>query len=256
MNREIQTHSQEAGGRSMSYRELDQLQRQIHSRILAGGAGALLLAEVNPVITCGRRTVDSDILLPEETLRTRGIDLFRTDRGGLATYHGPGQWILFPVERLEVLTGDSRGVRKAVEALLETALEVAQKFDPEAKIEWGDRTGVWSRTGKYASVGIHIERGVLLHGLALNVYRTPESFMGLRPCGLDVVPSFLAETVEWKARSGWDQAPELRRLFAETGRHLVEVAGRRLSSKAEYQEALTPRKTCVKPDTSIPGIGA
>src|SRR3989344_3796394 len=181
--------------RPFSYRDLDEIQRGIFDRIQQGGKGALLLSEVASVITCGRRTEAKDILLPEEMLKNLGIDLFPTDRGGLATYHGPGQWVLFPVERLEVLTGDPRGVRKVIEALLETALEVVHDFDPLAKIEWGPRTGVWGKKGKYAAVGIHVEKGVVLHGMALNVYRTSESFLGIRPCGLDASPAFLASAI-------------------------------------------------------------
>jgi lipoyl(octanoyl) transferase len=117
----------------------------------------------------------------------------RTDRGGLATYHGPGQWVLFPVDLLERLTGDSRGVRQAVDALLEAALAVARICEPRCEIRCDKATGVWSPRGKIASVGIHIEQRVLLHGVSLNGFRTPLSFFGLRPCGLDAQADFLLD---------------------------------------------------------------
>ena len=70
----------------------------------------------------------------------------------------------------------------------------------KTEIREGAELGVWSlrgqttgrATGKIAAVGIHVEAGVLLHGLSLNVYRTPQSFVGLKPCGLDAEVDFLS----------------------------------------------------------------
>src|SRR4051812_3137340 len=92
-----------------TYASLDQRQRQIAEEVRSGHPGSLLLSEVAPVITLGRRTPPDDV--PKHFAHSeRGIDLFQADRGGLATYHGPGQWVLFPVDHLERLTGDRRGV--------------------------------------------------------------------------------------------------------------------------------------------------
>ena len=162
--------------------------------------GALLLSEVAPVITLGRRASRTELLLPEGILHERGIEVLQTDRGGLATYHGPGQWVLFAVDRLERLTGDTRGVRRAVEGLLGIARRVAQTYDPKAEIRGGAETGVWSPSGKLASVGVHIEKGVLLHGLSLNCFRTETSFLGIRPCGLDAVADYLFNGISEAAR--------------------------------------------------------
>lgn len=174
-----------------TYRALDQRQRKIAEEVRAGGAGALLISEVAPVITMGRRAGPSEILLPKSILQARGVDIFPTDRGGLATYHGPGQWVVFAVDTLENLTGDARGVRAAVEGLLNAALDVGKKYDPTAEIRSGAETGVWTRRGKFAAVGIHIEQRVVLHGLSVNGFKTETSFLGLRPCGLDAPVDFL-----------------------------------------------------------------
>jgi lipoyl(octanoyl) transferase len=180
-----------------TYAMLDQRQREVARRVREEDeAGALLLNEVAPVITRGRRTEASDVTAPSDALAATGIELYPVDRGGFATYHGPGQWVLFAVDRLERLTGDRRGVRKAVEALLETALEAGRLHDPSAEIRSGAELGVWGKRGKFAAVGIHIEQGVLLHGLSVNAFRTRESFYGLRPCGLDAPVSFLFENKE------------------------------------------------------------
>jgi lipoyl(octanoyl) transferase len=157
--------------------------------------GAVFLSELAPVITVGRRECSQDLLLPEEVLRAQGVELYPTDRGGRATYHGPGQWVVFVVDHLERLTGDRRGVRKAVEALLELACEVGRSFLGSAvEIRSGDQTGVWTPRGKLASVGVQIDRGVLLHGLAINGFKTPQSFLGIRPCGLDAQVDFLLDS--------------------------------------------------------------
>lgn len=185
---EIRRHSI---GEPWTYEALDFRQREIAEEVRLGQPGALLLSEVAPVITLGRRTERSDIYAPLDLLKQRGIELYPTDRGGLATYHGPGQWVVFAVDHLESLTGDSRGIRLAIEALLEIAREVASLYQNHVEIRSGAELGVWTPRGKVASVGVHVERRILLHGLAINGFRTPQSFFGLRPCGLDAPVDFL-----------------------------------------------------------------
>jgi lipoate-protein ligase B len=190
IQKEVRRHTQDS---PWTYAMLDARQREIARRVHAGGPGAFLLSEVAPVITVGRRAAPTDLLLPRDALAHAGVEILPTDRGGLATWHGPGQWVLFAVDSLERLTGDRRGVRKAVEGLLETALSVGREYDSSAEIRSGAETGVWTQRGKFAAVGVHIEHGVLLHGLSVNGFRTSTSFMGLRPCGLDLPVDFLIE---------------------------------------------------------------
>jgi lipoate-protein ligase B len=213
---EIRRHSPET---PWSYGDLDQRQRAVADRVrMENGPGALLLNEVSPVITRGRRTQGTDVFMTPEGLAQVGVELYPVDRGGLATYHGPGQWVLFAVDSLERLTGDRRGVRKAVNGLLEIALEVGRQYDPRAEIREGAEMGVWTPRGKFAAVGVHIEKGVLLHGLSVNGFRTPTSFMGLRPCGLDAPVDFLL-----------GQTPNVEQpgAFVELGDALCQVALKR-----------------------------
>lgn len=180
--------------RAVSYAELDTRQREIAAQARLGAPGRLLLTEVRPVITRGRRAPQTTpLLLPAAQLSSQGIEVYPTDRGGFDTYHGPGQWVVFPVDRLEALSGDSRGVRKTVQALLDAALEVGRIYDSTVEIREGSETGVWTSRGKFAAVGICVDQGVVLHGMAVNAYRTPTSFVGLKPCGLDAPVDFLLE---------------------------------------------------------------
>ena len=214
---EVRRHTASA---PWSYEQLDLRQREVADRVRAGGEGALLLSEVAPVITVGRRTPDSDIQVPAEVLSKMGIALHRTDRGGMATWHGPGQWVLFAVDSLERLTGDPRGVRKAVEGLLAVAHDLALDLGYSAEahgLRIGEdcETGVWLQDEKFAAVGVHIEKGVLLHGLAVNVYQTPQSFQGLRPCGLDKPVGYLFADHEGEKR------------FEEVGERLARITRQR-----------------------------
>lgn len=154
-----------------------------------------MLSELAPVITWGRRTqIQRDLLFSPQDYQERGIEIYPVDRGGLATFHGPGQWVLFPVDTLENLTGDPRGVRKVIEALLQLALRVGLSFNSSAHIREGSELGVWTLRGKFASVGLQIDRRVVLHGLSLNGYQTALSFQGVLPCGAKTPLDFLLKT--------------------------------------------------------------
>jgi len=206
-----------------TYQELDQYQRDYCEGLRKnGGPGIFILSEVAPVITLGRRTPASDILLGSDLLRERGVDLYLSDRGGLATYHGPGQWVFFAVGSLEFWTGDRRGVKAMIEGLLAAALGVAKKIDPSSHIRRGPELGVWSAKGKIASVGIHVEKGMVLHGLSLNCFKTPTSFMGIRPCGMDSAVDFLLD----QPNDPW---------FLETGRELVLSASKQFQCHVNLQ---------------------
>gem|GEM_PF-4779765 len=166
------------------------------TEVVAGGEGAILLSELAPVVTLGRRTPSSELLVNRPALKRGGIDILDVDRGGLATWHGPGQWVAFVVDSLERLTGDARGVRRAVDGLLDSALAVSRRHGIEAAKREGAELGLWTSRGKLASVGVQISGGVLLHGIALNCFRTPTSFAGIRPCGLDLPVDWLLRDAE------------------------------------------------------------
>jgi lipoyl synthase len=199
-----------------TYEQLDCRQREIARQIPSGEPGRILLSEVAPVVTVGRRSPETDLLLSRDSLRAQGVAVINTDRGGMATYHGPGQWVLFIVESLERLTGDRRGVRKAVDGLLEIAQKVGTRFKEKCEIRAGCELGAWTPRGKFAALGIHVEDGVLLHGLAVNGFRTEKSFLGIRPCGLDAPVDYLLENDRDFERLGTALGETARHRFARS----------------------------------------
>ena len=201
---EIHRHTEKS---PWTYEALDVRQREIRDAVLAGERGVVLLSEVAPVVTLGRRKTHEDLLLPPGDYIRRGIALFEASRGGRATYHGPGQWVVFVVDSLERLTGDRRGVRKFVCALFNVALEICRERFPLAEIREGAEAGVWSEPGvrglKLAAMGVQIDQGIVQHGFSLNVFSTPQSFFGINPCGLSAGVGFLESASSPESMEYW-----------------------------------------------------
>lgn len=201
---EVRRHSAE---QPWTFLDLDRRQREVRDAVLRGEPGRLLLSELPPTITLGMRETRDDLLADEAQLRGRGFDVVVATRGGRATYHGPGQWVVFPVDSLERMTGDRRGVRKLVDTLLETARRLCSEKFPGAEVREGKEAGVWTESGnagaKVVALGIRIDDGVVQHGLAINIHRTAQSFAGLRPCGLDAPVGFLEDSASETAFLEW-----------------------------------------------------
>jgi lipoyl(octanoyl) transferase len=157
------------------YRWALALQRARRDAIVAGTAPeALWLLEHDPVVTVGRRSVDG---LGDEV---GGTPVVRTERGGLATWHGPGQlvgYLLADVKR--------RGwsVRGTVTALEEGILTWLAAYGVVGERR-ADARGVWVGGDKICAIGLHFRRGVSMHGFALNLTNGTEGFDHIVPCGI------------------------------------------------------------------------
>ncbi len=112
-----------------------------------------------------------------------GIPVFRMNRGGDATYHGPGQLVAYPIVDLKASDLDINGFIRRLEQSIVSTLRF---FGLHAFVAEG-KTGVWSKTGKIASIGIGVRRWITFHGLALNVDTDLTYFGRIRPCGLSGV---------------------------------------------------------------------
>ncbi len=163
------------------YRATWDLQRKIHAeRVASSRPDTLLLLEHEPVVTIGRNAGDGGILVSEGVLRERGIDLVRTDRGGEATYHGPGQLIGYPIVDLKGLHND---VHRFLREIEEGIIRAVARWGIVAGRNPG-KTGVWVGERKLASIGLKASHWVTMHGFALNVTTDLAPFDLIVPCGI------------------------------------------------------------------------
>lgn len=144
---------------------------------------ALLLTEHRPCITIGRRGSRGNILSPEQHLRSQGIQVFDTDRGGDVTYHGPGQLVAYPIFKLENEARDIHGFLHFLETL---GRHFLAQYSVTAEERPGLR-GVWVSGKKIGSIGIGVKKWVTYHGIAINLNTDLTPFSFIRPCGIDGV---------------------------------------------------------------------
>jgi len=140
----------------------------------------LVLLEHEPVITLGRSAKASNLLASEAELARRGVVLYRIERGGDVTFHGPGQLVGYPVFKLEA---GLAGVRRFVERIEAALVAALAELRVEASARPG-HIGVWCEERKIASLGIAVKRRVTFHGFALNVSVDLDWFGLINPCGM------------------------------------------------------------------------
>src|SRR5918994_1385020 len=142
------------------------IQRNTERAVKAGiQPDTLLLLEHPHTLTIGRRGDSSAILLDDDQLKLRNVTLFETNRGGKVTYHGLGQVVGYPIVNL---SPDREDVHRYVRDLEEVLIRTMSDFGIDAfRIE--GLTGVHTKRGKIAAIGVHIARWVTTHGFALNV---------------------------------------------------------------------------------------
>lgn len=191
----------------VAYRAGLELQARLVELRKAGAIGdVLVMLEHPPVLTLGRNAGRANVLLSDDELRARGVELVETNRGGDVTYHGPGQLVGYPIFDLRGplrAAGKRLGpvdfVRQMEEALIRTMADYGL-----AAMRVPGRTGVWTQPNgaveekKLAAIGIHVSAGVTSHGFALNVTTDLEDFGWIVPCGID---DRAATSLEMESRS-------------------------------------------------------
>ena len=166
---------------TMGYAEALERQRALVERRKRGEIpDRLLLLEHPHVITMGRNGKPDHVLAGEEHLRRAGAAFIPTDRGGDATYHGPGQLVGYPILDLREWNRDVVAYLRALEEALIGA--VSEFWIPAGRVE--GLTGVWVNGAKIAAIGVHISRWVTSHGFALNRSTDLSWFQYIVPCGL------------------------------------------------------------------------
>ncbi len=150
----------------LDYAEGLSLQKELETEVIEKrGKDYLLLLEHPHTFTLGRRAKMDGVLATKELLESRGVNVFETNRGGKVTYHGIGQIVGYPIISL---SPDRKDVHKYVRDLEEVLIRTLGDFEIEAfRLE--GLTGVHTKEGKVAAIGVHIKRWVTTHGFALNV---------------------------------------------------------------------------------------
>ncbi len=166
------------------YEEARELQKTLAERRQRGEIGdVLLLLEHPPVYTRGRRSKPEELPMGAAWYEAQGIEVCDTDRGGLVTYHGPGQLVAYPIVDLR---GYGDDVHLYVRGLERTMIDALAAAGVRASLIEG-LTGVWVGTRKIGSIGLHVSRGVTTHGLAVNVNNDLQPFEWVVPCGIEGV---------------------------------------------------------------------
>ncbi len=131
-----------------------------------------------PVVTEGRRA--PPIPTPVSVLAQRGIDWVRTERGGLATYHGPGQlvgYLICDISRLGL------SIKATVASLEQGIMSWMGEHGLGSRRRPG-YPGVWIARAKIAAVGMNFQRNVSMHGFAINLTVDLEPYSLIVPCGI------------------------------------------------------------------------
>ncbi len=164
-----------------SYDAVYQMQVERRTAVEEGRAtNALFLLEHAPVITLGRNFQTQNLLRSESELSRLGINVCRVDRGGDATYHGPGQAVAYPILNLNYWSLTIKEYLRALEAVL-----IAQLGEYGLRAERiPGYTGVWVNGAKVAAIGIGVHNWVTFHGIAINVDPDMTHFQYIIPCGI------------------------------------------------------------------------
>ncbi len=161
----------------------------------------VLILQHTPVVTLGNRGRDNYLLKTEAEYAAMGIDLFRAERGGDVTYHGPGQWVLYPILHLGGNEADSHGYLANLE---EIAIRTLGDFGVKGFRKAG-KSGAWADAGKIAAIGFRLKRWVSFHGMSFNVELDLSGFQTIVPCGLVGEPVASLKTILGDVCPGMDQ---------------------------------------------------
>jgi lipoyl(octanoyl) transferase len=228
----------------MDYAQALELQRKLvelrhQNRIL----NTLLLLEHSPVLTLGRNSQRSNILASDDLLKRRGVEIYEVNRGGDVTYHGPGQLVGYPIFDLRSFT-PRLGPVDFVRQMEEVLIRLCGSYRVLTQRIKG-RTGVWTLPGgsiaekKVAAIGIHVSRGIVSHGFALNVTTDLRDFQLIVPCGIqdrDVTSLDLEISSEMAL-------PSLENIAHEVARHFGMVFGQPVLAVASVNSLLGAETT-------------
>ena len=168
----------------VEYGEAWELQKVLlEARVSGKVEDCLILLQHPPTFTFGRRYKEDNLITNKEYYGSLGFAVYKTDRGGLATYHGPGQLVGYPIIKISTYTKDYyQYLRMLEDVMIRTLID----FGIAARRNEG-YTGVWVDNAKIGFIGVRMSFGYAMHGFSLNVNNDVSPFNYITPCGIQGV---------------------------------------------------------------------
>lgn len=203
-------------------------QETLRSQVVEDHACAtMLLCEHPPSLTMGRRAKPEHLLWGPEMRAQHQLSVFETPRGGEATLHAPGQLVVYPVCYV------GKRIRAHIQNLADAAVGILNSAGIQgAAMDW-EHPGVWLEGQKFASIGVHVSRGVAIQGLSFNVVVQEVLFGALVSCGMPTVK--MASWWPLRDASGGEASwvshdqPPMDELARDFGERFAKLAGFELS---------------------------
>jgi lipoyl(octanoyl) transferase len=169
---------------TVEYGEAWEIQKALLDARVSGKVDdCLTLLQHPPTFTFGRRYKEDNLITNKEYYESLGFAIYKTDRGGLATYHGPGQVVGYPIIKISTYTKDYyRYLRMLEDVMIRTLID----FGIAARQNEG-YTGVWVDNAKIGFLGVRMSFGYAMHGFSLNVNNDVSPFNHITPCGIQGV---------------------------------------------------------------------
>jgi lipoyl(octanoyl) transferase len=161
----------------LNYKDTLKIQQDLREKIaLNKSDDSLIIVEHDHVYTLGKNANPNNIL-------NVNCKVVQTDRGGDVTYHGPGQLVIYPIFNLKKKNIGVKSYVQKIEKIIQLTLD---DFNIDSHVPFKE-TGVWTNNKKIASIGIHVSRGVTMHGFAINVTTDLSYFDHIISCGIQGV---------------------------------------------------------------------
>ena len=161
----------------LNYKDTLKIQQDLREQIaLNKSDDSLIIVEHDHVYTLGKNANPNNILIDN-------CKVVQTDRGGDVTYHGPGQLVIYPIFNLKKKNIGVKSYVQKIEKIIQLTLD---DLNIDSHVPFKE-TGVWTNNKKIASIGIHVSRGITMHGLAINVTTDLSYFDHIISCGIQGV---------------------------------------------------------------------
>src|SRR3989337_325386 len=168
----------------IEYGEAWELQKTLlEARMSNAVEDCLILLQHPPTFTFGRRYKEDNLITNKEYYESLGFAVYKTDRGGLATYHGLGQLVGYPIIKISTYTKDYYQYLRMLEDVM---IKTLNDFGIAARRNEG-YTGVWADNAKIGFIGVRMSFGYTMHGFSLNVNNDVSPFNYITPCGIQGV---------------------------------------------------------------------